>query len=151
MDVALRNAAPLRPEIALAKAISEFESSLTKEHKSNFRSFRTQALSASPSAEDVMRFTASLNSQIQKSSAAHRCFGTRFTNIMQCVQKYAALGDVVVGGSQNIIACGVWALVRLTIQVRKKPPLLYEISRSLTSCRYALALARTWTKSHTSS
>uniref|UniRef100_A0A0B7JP21 NACHT domain-containing protein n=2 Tax=Bionectria ochroleuca TaxID=29856 RepID=A0A0B7JP21_BIOOC len=117
MDVALRNAALLRPEIALAKAISEFESSLTKEHKSNFRSFRTQALSASPSAEDVMRFTASLNSQIQKSSAAHRCFGTRFTNIMQCVQKYAALGDVVVGGSQNIIACGVWALVRLTIQV----------------------------------
>ncbi|CAH0048472.1 unnamed protein product [Clonostachys solani] len=111
MDVALRNAAPLRPEIALAKAISEFESSLTKEHKSSFRSLRTQALSAPPSAEDVMRFTASLNSQIQKSSATHRCFGTRFTNIMQCVQKYAALGDVVVGGSQNIIACGVWALV----------------------------------------
>ncbi|CAI6090218.1 unnamed protein product [Clonostachys chloroleuca] len=117
MDVALRNAAPLRPEIALAKAISEFESSLTKEHKSGFRSLRSQALSAPPSAEDVMRFTASLNSQIQKSSAAHRCFGTRFTNIMQCVQKYAALGDVVVGGSQNIIACGIWALVRLTIQV----------------------------------
>ncbi|VUC27615.1 unnamed protein product [Clonostachys rosea] len=117
MDVALRNAAPLKPEIALAKAISEFESSLTKEHKSSFRSLRTQALSAPPSAEDVMRFTASLNSQIQKASATHRCFGTRFTNIMQCVQKYAALGDVVVGGSQNIIACGVWALVRLTIQV----------------------------------
>ncbi|KAK4451255.1 ankyrin repeat-containing domain protein [Podospora aff. communis PSN243] len=44
-----------------------------------------------------------------------RCFGPRFTNVLQSVQQFAALGDVIIGGSQNIVACGVWSLVRMTL------------------------------------
>ncbi|KAJ5713959.1 uncharacterized protein N7483_011140 [Penicillium malachiteum] len=29
-------------------------------------------------------------------------------NVIEAVQQFAALGDIVVGGSQNIIACGIW-------------------------------------------
>ncbi|RMJ29021.1 hypothetical protein PHISP_00101 [Aspergillus sp. HF37] len=34
---------------------------------------------------------------------------------LEAIQQFASIGDVVVGGSQNIIACGVWSLVRLTL------------------------------------
>ncbi|KAF2179093.1 hypothetical protein K469DRAFT_674764, partial [Zopfia rhizophila CBS 207.26] len=47
--------------------------------------------------------------------SARRCFGPRLTNFLQAVQQYAALGDVIVGGSQNVIACGVWSLVRMSL------------------------------------
>lgn len=122
MALALRNAAPLRSDIALAQAISEFERLLTPEQKMSFKDLRNRALRSAPSTDDVMRLTADINQRLvtrrQSSSSMYRCFGTRFTNVLQCLQRYAALGDVVVGGSQNIIACGVWALVRITIQVR---------------------------------
>jgi hypothetical protein len=36
---------------------------------------------------------------------------------LQAVQQPADLGNIVVGGSQNLLACGVWSLVRLTLLV----------------------------------
>jgi len=45
------------------------------------------------------------------------CFGPRFTNFLYGVQQFAALGDVLVGGSQNLVACGVWSLVRMSLLV----------------------------------
>ena len=49
--------------------------------------------------------------------AGSRCFGPRFTTFLHGVQQFAAPGDVIVGGSQNIIACGVWSLVRMSLLV----------------------------------
>jgi hypothetical protein len=43
------------------------------------------------------------------------------TNVLQSVQQFAALGDVVIGGPQNLIACGVWAAARLALHVRQWP------------------------------
>jgi len=31
---------------------------------------------------------------------------------------FTTVGDVIIGGAQNIIASGVWALVQITLQVR---------------------------------
>jgi hypothetical protein len=122
MALALRSAAPLRSDVALAQAISEFELLLTPEQKTSFNDLRTRAIRSAPSADDVMKQTADINQRLvtpkQASSSMYRCFGTRFSNVLQCLQRYAALGEVVAGGSQNIIACGVWALMRVTIQVR---------------------------------
>lgn len=63
-----------------------------------------------------MRLTAEIDRQISR-KAGGRCLGPRFTNFLQGVQQFAALGDVVVGGSQNMVACGVWSLVRMSLLV----------------------------------
>ena len=39
------------------------------------------------------------------------------TNILVAVQRIAPVADVLVGGSQNLIASGVWAGVRFCIEV----------------------------------
>lgn len=70
-----------------------------------------------------MRLTAEIDRHTGK-IVGGRCFGPRFTNVLQAVQQFAALGDIVVGGSQNIIACGVWSLVRTTLLV--SPFLFYS-------------------------
>jgi hypothetical protein len=116
MSHALAKAAKLKPELRLAQAISEFEASLSTQEKSTFRTIKSQSLSAAPTQGDVMRLTAEVDGQISKKFNG-QCFGPRFTNFLEGVQHFAALGDVVVGGSQNLIACGVWSLVRMSLLV----------------------------------
>ena len=66
---------------------------------------------------DLMRLTAEIDRRTSGKVGGGRCFGTRLTNVLQAIQQFASLGDIVVGGSQNIIACGVWSLVRMTLLV----------------------------------
>lgn len=115
MSSALSTVPSLKAEIRLAQAVSEFEACLTSEQKSTFRTFRSQSLSTTPSPSDVMRLTAEIDRRI--SSKLKRCYGPRFVNFLQGVQQYVALGDVLVGGSQNLLACGVWSLVRMSLMV----------------------------------
>ena len=116
MSLALTKAAPLKPEVRLAQAISEFEASLSIQQKSTFRKIKSQSQSSAPTHGDVMRLTAEIDRQMSKKFSG-QCFGPRFTNFLQGIQQFAALGDVVVGGSQNLIACGVWSLVRMSLLV----------------------------------
>lgn len=107
----------LKPEIRLAQAISEFEAALSSEQKSAFRTLKSRSLSTTPSAPDVMQLTAELD-RCTSTKLSGQCFGVRFTKLIHGVQLYASIGDVVVGGSQNMLACGVWALVRMSLLVR---------------------------------
>jgi hypothetical protein len=116
MAMIVSGVARLKPELRLAEAVSRFEASLSGDEKAAFRNERTHVLKTAPDTIDVMRLTAQIDHRI--SGKAGRCLGPRFTNFLQGVQQFAALGDVVVGGSQNIIACGVWSLVRMSILVR---------------------------------
>jgi hypothetical protein len=116
MSSALAKASPLKPEIRLAQAVSEFEADLSHEQKSTFRTLRSQSLSTTPSPRDVMQLTAEVDRHTSKKFSS-ACFGPRFTNFLHGVQQFAALGDVVIGGSQNLIACGVWSLVRMSLLV----------------------------------
>jgi hypothetical protein len=109
-------ASSLKPEIRLAQALSEFEASLTQEQKTTFRMLKSQSVSTAPTPSDVMRLTAEVDRRMSKKFSG-QCFGPRFTNFLQGVQQFAALGDVVVGGSQSLIACGVWTLVRMSLLV----------------------------------
>jgi hypothetical protein len=115
MALVLSSAARLKPEIRLAEAVSIFEASLSSEQKSKLRNWRTQSLNTPPNTTDVMRFTAEMD-RTRKSGS--RCLGPRFTSFLSGVQQFAALGDVIIGGSQNIVACGIWSLVRMSILVR---------------------------------
>ncbi|KAI3328863.1 hypothetical protein HD806DRAFT_519243 [Xylariaceae sp. AK1471] len=110
----LASASRLKPEIRLAQAVSQFEADLSNEQKTAFRTYRSQSLDSSPDPSDVMRLTAEIDHRAS-AKVGNRCFGPRFTNFLQGVQQFAALGDVVVGGSQNLIACGVWSLVRMSL------------------------------------
>jgi hypothetical protein len=116
MATAMQKAFQLKPEIRLAQAIKDFEAKLSSDQKASFHATKSSAQSSPPNQTDVMR----LLSEIDKTSGVvvgKRCFGPRFTNFLEAAQRFASIGDVVVGGSQNLAACGVWALVRLTILV----------------------------------
>jgi hypothetical protein len=107
MSAAVAKASRLKPDIRLAQAVSQFEADLSKEEKG---ALRTQKASSPPDQSDVMRLT----SEFDKTSgvvAGRRCFGPRLTSFLDSVQQFAALGEIVVGGSQNMVACGVWMLV----------------------------------------
>ena len=96
-----------------------------------------------------------LISEMDKTSgivAGNRCYGPRFTNILEAVQRFAALGDVVGGGSQNIAACGVWALVRITVLVSSVTMLRWRVHHiSNNAPSRSLATPPTLTSSRTSS
>ncbi|KAH8891549.1 hypothetical protein GQ53DRAFT_648642, partial [Thozetella sp. PMI_491] len=113
---ALTKAAQLKPELRLAQAVSEFEAELSADKKNEFRTERERSCRSPPDIEHVMRLTAEIDRQAtRKFGSGGRCFGPRMTNILQSIQQFAALGDIIIGGSQNLIACGVWTLVRMTL------------------------------------
>lgn len=114
---ALAKVAPLRAEIRLAQAVSQFEADLSTNQKTTFRTFKTQSCDTAPGIHDVMRLTANIDREARQKINGSRCFGPRLTNILQSIQQFAAIGDVVIGGSQNIVACSVWALARFTLLV----------------------------------
>ncbi|KAJ5096594.1 hypothetical protein N7456_007315 [Penicillium angulare] len=103
----------LKPELRLAQAVSLFEADLPHDRKLTFRTEKSQLVGAPPSIQDVLRLTAQIDEQVSVSK--RRCFGTRIINVLESVQQFAALGDIVVGGSQNLIACGVWTVVRTSL------------------------------------
>jgi hypothetical protein len=117
---AVAKASRLKPEIRLAQAVSLFEADLSRDQKDALRSQRPQLQSSPPDQSDVMRLTY----EFDKTSGivtGKRCFGPRLTNFLDAVQQFAALGELVVGGSQNLVACGVWMLVRISLLVSVFP------------------------------
>ncbi|RQM05678.1 hypothetical protein DH86_00004097, partial [Scytalidium sp. 3C] len=110
MSHALTQASRLKPEIRLAQAVSQFEADLSNDQKRSFRNDKSELLRSAPDARVVMHLTAEIDSR-----PGSRGFGPRLTNFLQAVQQFAALGDIIIGGSQNLIACGVWSLVRMSL------------------------------------
>ncbi|KAK7994271.1 hypothetical protein PG991_015859 [Apiospora marii] len=119
----------LRWEVALSKALDEFENGLTTEQKAGFQAIRDHASESPPTIRDVMNLTAEVDYK-----ARQRCFGPRFTRILESVQQYAAIGDVIAGGSQNLMACSVWSLVRMcllvcqrSMQICQQQSIIYQV------------------------
>jgi len=115
MALVLSKVSTLKAELRLAQAISEFEKELATEQKAAFRTARNASTRAPPDYHDVMRVTEEIDRNAAALLNSRRCFGPRVTNVLHAVQQFAALGDVIIGGSQNILACGVWSLVRMTL------------------------------------
>ena len=117
MSLALAEAAPLRADIRLARAIKQFDDDLSAEERATLQSYSTHVFKSPPGTQDVMQLTAEIDSRAARKRRGGRCFGPRLTNILQAIQQFAAIGDVVLGATQNITACGVWSLVRMTLLV----------------------------------
>jgi hypothetical protein len=105
----------LKPELRLSQAVSEFQASIPREEKTKFQKWTLSLSTEPPESWDVAKLTSEIDRHV--SGPTRRCYGPRFMNVLQAVQQYASLGDIVIGGSQNLAACGVWAVVRLTLTV----------------------------------
>ncbi|KAF2398507.1 hypothetical protein EJ06DRAFT_544172 [Trichodelitschia bisporula] len=96
----------------LADAVAAFERDLSDQEKAILRSSGT----APPEISDVMKLTATMDDIANKGKdGGGKCIGPRLVNFLQAVQQFAVVGDVIVGGSQNLIACGVWSIVRTAL------------------------------------
>jgi hypothetical protein len=104
MSEALARASHLKPEIRLAQAVQEFEATLTNEQKTAFTTNKSQLQKSPPDERDVMRLMAEIDRSCRRGRSS---LGRRMTNFVHSVQQFTAVGDVLVGGSQNIFACGV--------------------------------------------
>ena len=114
MKQAVARAGKLKPEIRLAMAISEFGACLDKGRQAMFKTLRTNS---PPSPDDVIRLSEEINRDGARHHRSWQPHGTRLVGILERIQLFSAVGDILVGGSQNMIASGVWAVVRMSLQV----------------------------------
>ncbi|KAK6193725.1 hypothetical protein LQW54_012151 [Pestalotiopsis sp. IQ-011] len=88
-------AGPLKADIRLAQALSEFEASLPPDDKARLRSAKYQSQSRPPTSDDVMRFTAEKSAigQITSSlsDAKIRNWGDELTRWAQLIKDEASL------------------------------------------------------------
>ena len=114
MALPLAKAAPLKPQIKLAQALSEFEAVLPDDQKTKLRTYRGQS---PPNPTDVMRFTAEIDRDAGRNRKSRQCVGTRLTNVLQSIQQFSTVVDLIVGSSQSQIAGAIWGTVKLSLQV----------------------------------
>lgn len=114
MALSLSKAAPLKPSIQLAQALSEYEAILSDNQKAKLRIYRGQK---PPAPADVMRFTAEIDRDMYRNRKSRRCFGPRLTNVLQAVQQFSTVVDVFIGGAQSMVASGIWGVLKVSIQV----------------------------------
>ncbi|KAI1326098.1 hypothetical protein F5Y16DRAFT_375777 [Xylariaceae sp. FL0255] len=116
MSSAIISVGRLAAEIRLQQCIDQFQSSLSKEQQAAFLAARDLAIKATPELRDVMNITAEIDRQGRlRNGVGRRCFGPRMAKILESIQQFVSVGDILIGGSQNLIACGVWSLVRLSL------------------------------------
>lgn len=113
----------LKPEARLGVALSEFAQVLDSKRREEFRKSQSST-GLAPSGSDVIGFTETLNREGRRRHKQWGQDGTRVGSLLARVQCLSSIGDVVVGGSQNLIASGVWGAVKLCLMVRLSRPIL---------------------------
>ncbi|KAM7190456.1 hypothetical protein V8F33_009439 [Rhypophila sp. PSN 637] len=116
--VVLPGNSQLSAEVRLGQTISEFAQCLDIAGKQAFQKLQVQLAQTGPlSPADVITLTEQLNREGAKRHAAWRpAAGTRIGGFLRRIQQFAAFGDILIGGSQNLIASGVWATVRVMLE-----------------------------------
>lgn len=114
MALSLAKAAPLKPDIKLFQALSEFEAILPDTQKAKFRTHRGQS---PPNSTDVIRLTAEIDMDAGRNRKSRQCVGTRLMNVLHAVQQFSNVVDVIVGTSQSQIAGAIWGAVKISLQV----------------------------------
>ncbi|KAK3935265.1 hypothetical protein QBC46DRAFT_358398 [Diplogelasinospora grovesii] len=114
MNLAKVQTPKLKPEIRLAQAISEFAASLDDGRRATFKTLQTNS---PPSPTEVIRLTEEINRDGARMHRSWQPHGTRLVGILERIQVFSAVGDILIGGSQCMIASGVWAAVRMSLQL----------------------------------
>ncbi|KAK3950453.1 hypothetical protein QBC32DRAFT_399480 [Pseudoneurospora amorphoporcata] len=107
----------LSPELKLYQAVGEFAQALDGEKKQDFMRLQARCAGSPPTAFDVIRMTEELNREGARRHAAWTpAPGTRLGGFLSRIQKFAEAGDVLIGGTQSLIASGVWTAVRVSLE-----------------------------------
>ncbi|KAK7697320.1 hypothetical protein SLS64_013668 [Diaporthe eres] len=111
MEVILSQSSKLKAQVRLGRAINAFYESLDTENKAIFNSYRDAAHAAAPGLGDIRQIAAEIDLK------ARRPCGDRFKRLLEALQQFVAVGDVIIGSTQNMLAAGVWSVARLTVIV----------------------------------
>lgn len=121
-----RDKMPSNPETARSKnptweahlsvAVTDFATNLSDEQRVAVHDYRSGALKCPPTHGDVMRLIAEINRRLP-ANVGSRCIGSRFLNVLQITQQYAALSDAVSGEAQRAISLSTWSLICVTLKV----------------------------------
>ncbi|KAM7201216.1 hypothetical protein V8F20_004962 [Naviculisporaceae sp. PSN 640] len=104
-----------RPEkLRLDEAIQQFQATLEPPYVAQFAALQ---IGGAPKPSDVLKLTEEVNRDAYKVHKTWRQYGSRLQKALDQIVVFTKVGDILVGGSQNMIACGVWAAVRLSIQI----------------------------------
>ena len=108
MDQAIAKGAPLRPEIKLSQALSEYQAVLTPEQ---FQSFEESP----PEPNAVMALTCEIDRQ--NANRRTRRYGPRLTTFLNSVKGFIGVVDIIITSTGNPIAGSIWGAVKLAMQV----------------------------------
>lgn len=111
MELIPSQASKLKVSIRLKRAINAFYESLDTNNKAIFDSYRDAARAAPPSLDDIRQIAAEIDRKGRKPR------GDRFKRVLEALQQFVAVGDVVIGSTQNMLVAGVWSVARLTAVV----------------------------------
>jgi hypothetical protein len=116
MALILFQAGKLKPEIKLVQAMSEFEQALPPKYHAEFKVWKSRS---PPNRESVIGLTNELARDGEKTHGRfwRACFGPRLEPLLHRIQMFTKAGDILIGGSQNMVASGVWACLRLFLEV----------------------------------
>lgn len=108
MALAIAKAAPLKREIKLSQALSDYEAILSVEQKQIFQK-------SLPNSSAVMALTCEIDRQ-NAGRKTRRC-GARLTTFLNSVKGFTTIVDLIIGSSGSLIAGAVWGVVKTAIQV----------------------------------
>jgi hypothetical protein len=117
MSLALSQAGPLKAEIRLSQALGEFAAVLDSKRKVELGVFKSQK---APSFGSVIELTNEVARDGKRQHGSYWLpkFGPRLEPLLHRIQVFGKAGDILIGGSQNMVASGVWACIRVFLQVR---------------------------------
>lgn len=111
----LTSSGRLCPEARLGVAVSKFAQVLDDGRKKQFREMQSTGIQLT--GQDAIRVTEELNRDSERQHHIWRPYGTKCGAFLDRLQALAGIGDVVIGGTQNIIAASIWCAVRLSLMV----------------------------------
>lgn len=103
-------------KVRLSQALAEFSKLLSDEEAVDYQ---YGVGTSSPTVEEILQLTRNIE---EKAKGQRNQYVTRFWNFLEMVRGITGVVDIIVGGSQSIIACSTWAVVKFTLQVGQLNP-----------------------------
>ena len=112
VSLIVSSAAPLSQQSRLSRALHDFICLLSEEEKIDYEDSRG---ASPPQGFDVSHFTMDIEKKIKREQ---RRSINKLWKALDALRPLTSAVDMIVGGSQNEIACSVWAIVRFAMQVK---------------------------------
>lgn len=108
MALILANAASVKPEIALAQALKDYETILSDEEKNHFH---TQAV---PNATAAINLTTLIDRECN--SRRRQCMGPRLITFLESIQQFSTILDTFVSSHPEMAAL-LWGGVKVALVI----------------------------------